>query len=174
MASSVRTFLPVVGDPAALAAAFESDPQAWLPEPRREGQESRWSVSVRAGALSRTVRTGVGAMWRSGTTRWRSLSWKPAGDTPEPGAVDRFLPSFDGELGLDIVDDEHITLVLDGWYQPPGGVLGTAVDAVALRRVARATMDRFLADVAARLSAKAVLDGGSRPPPPRRGVAEGA
>ena len=157
MASSVRTFLPVVGCSRALASAFDGDPQAWLPDPRRVGEEARWSVPVRAGALTHVVRMRVGDTWRSGSTRWRSLSWEPASDDGDTGGVERFLPEFDGELGLHVLDDDRATLILDGWYRPPGGVLGSAADAVGLRRVARATMTRFLTEVAARLTAESVM-----------------
>lgn len=157
MASSVRTFLPVVGIPRALACAFEGDPQAWLPGPRRDGGEARWAVPVRAGALTHVVHLSIGSTWQSGNTRWRALSWEPGPDHGDVGAVERMLPGFDGELGLHVLDEDRVTLILDGWYQPPGGVLGHAADAVGLRRVARATMTRFLTEVAARLTAESVL-----------------
>lgn len=157
MASSVRTFLPVVGIPRTLTMAFTGDPQAWLPGSRRDGAEARWTVPVRAGALTHVVHLRVGDTWQSGNTRWRALSWDPGPDHSDAGAVERLLPGFDGELGLHVLDDDRVTLILDGWYQPPGGVFGNAADVVGLRRVARATMTRFLTEVAARLTAESVM-----------------
>ena len=131
MTSSVRTFLPVPGEPSALAAAFDAEPQRWLPATRRDGPDA-WMLAVHAGALTRTVRTTVGSPWRAGSTRWRTLSWDPVDESgTDPGAVDRLLPSLDGELGLHQEAGGRATLVLDARYRPPGGALGAAIDAVA-------------------------------------------
>lgn len=156
MPSSVRTFLPIVGDPSTLAAAFENDPTRWLPGARRDGPH-RFTVTVRAGSLTRTVTASVGAPWRSGATRWRSVVWDPVADDGDPAAIDRLLPSLDGELGVHLEAEGRSTLVLDARYRPPGGALGAAADAVGLRRVARRTAQRFLEDVAAQLTAEALL-----------------
>jgi hypothetical protein len=155
---SVRTFLPVVGQPAALAAAFEDDPQRWLPAARRVGSDT-WTLTLRAGALARTVSAVIGRPWRAGSTRWRTLTWDPIADDGDATAVDRLLPSLDGELGLHIEPSGRTTLVLGARYQPPGGAFGDAVDAVALRRLARLTVERFLEEVSARLAAEALLIG---------------
>jgi hypothetical protein len=155
---SVRTFLPVPGDPTALAAAFGGDPLRWLPQARREGA-GRFSMAVRAGAMSRPVRVKLGQPWRAGSTQWRSLSWDPVGEVGEPAPIERFLPSFDGELGVHLQRAGQVTLILDGRYRPPGGTLGVAADAALLHRVARSTIDRFLEDVAARMAAEALLVG---------------
>lgn len=166
MARSIRTFLPVVGEPAVLAKAFEGDPSRWLPAARQEGPD-RWRFVAHAGTLSRPVIASVGSPWRAGRARWRSLAWEPidAGDGA-PATLDRFLPSLDGELGIHLRRGGPATLMLDARYDPPGGALGAAVDAVALSRVARGTVERFLADVVARLSAEAVLLGPVTPPKP--------
>jgi hypothetical protein len=160
---TVQSFLPVAGTPASLATAFEGDPDAWLTEPRREGAADRWVVTLHAGALRRTVRLRIGTPWLAGRTRWRSLSWDPIGAEGAATSLDRLLPSFDGELGLHIGPGERATLVLDGRYQPPGGRLGTAVDAIALHRLAQVTAGSFLAGVAAHLSVEACLDDLARP-----------
>lgn len=160
MARSVRTFLPVVGDPASLTRAFEGDPARWLPASRRTGPD-QYIVVLRAGAMNQYVAAMVGSPWRSGATRWRSLSWEPTGVDRSARAVDRLLPSLDGELGLNIEAHNRVTLIFDGRYQPPGGAVGTAVDVVALNRVADATIQRLVSDITARLSAEATLLGGS-------------
>lgn len=158
MPRSVRTFLPVVGEPAALTAAFEDDPQRWLPGARRTGHDA-WVLALKAGALSRSVAAIIGAPWRAGSTRWRTLTWDPIVDADAPGPATRLLPSLDGELGLHVEASGRVTLVLDARYQPPGGVVGDAVDAVGLHRLARTTVERFLEEVAARLAAEALLIG---------------
>lgn len=113
-------------------------------------------MTVRAGPLSRTVIARVGAPWRVGDTLWRSLSWDPTRVKDSALPVDRFLPSLDGELGLN-VSGGRATLVLDARYRPPGGPAGAALDSVALHRVARHTLARVIADIAARLTSEALL-----------------
>lgn len=154
--SAMRTFLPVVGDAAALAAAFEADPRRWLPAAARDPERGTTMV-VRAGSLRRTVAVEIGVPRRAGDTRWRSLAWEPVAGAGGPTTIDRLLPRFAGELGLHVPADGPSTLVLDGSYRPPGGPLGARVDAVGLRRVASATVRRVLQDVAGALSAEAVL-----------------
>lgn len=158
MSTTVRTFLPVVGDVTGLVEAFEGEPRTWLPDARRDGPD-HWILRVRAGALSRPVRAFLGAPWRAGPTRWRTLSWDPLPGEREAMSLDRFLPSLDGELGLHLEKDGGATLILDARYQPPGGPLGAAFDAVALHRVARHTVERFVETVAAGLAAEAALHG---------------
>lgn len=157
MHSSVRAFLPLVGDPQLLAAVFEDDPDAWLSEPRRSGASDQWIIALRAGALRRTVQIKLGAPWRAGPTRWRSMSWDPVSPDGEPAPLDRLLPSLDGELGLHAGAGDRATMVIDGHYLPPGGRFGSAVDTVALGRVAQATAESFLAAVAANLTAEVLL-----------------
>jgi hypothetical protein len=155
MLRSVHAFLPVAGHPDGLRAAFVADPGRWLPDARCTGSD-RWTMTVRAGQLSRTVTARVSAPWRAGQTHWRSLSWDPTGEDVEPIPVERFLPTLDGELGLHLAP-AGASLMLDSRYRPPGGAVGAALDSVALHRVARATLDRLLADVATRLGAQARL-----------------
>jgi hypothetical protein len=152
----VRTFLPVVGDPVALATAFDGDPARWLPGARRDGHD-RFVLALRAGSLTRTVWATVGAPWRAGATRCRALSWDPIADDGETTAVDRLLPSLDGELGLHAQSGGRTTLLLDARYRPPGGAFGGAMDAVAMHRLARSTVERFLEEITARLAAEALL-----------------
>jgi hypothetical protein len=160
VSTSVRTFLPVVGDVDGLIAAFEGDPKAWLHDAKRDGPD-HWLVQVRAGALSRQVRAYIGAPWRAGPTRWRTLSWDPVPGERDAVALERFLPSLDGELGLHVETDGGATLMFDARYQPPGGALGAAVDAVALHRLAKHSVERFVEGLAAALVAEAAL---YRPP----------
>lgn len=167
MSRSLRSFLPVSGDPEAVAAAFSGDPIRWLPNARRDGPD-RWMLPLRAGSFTRTVSTRLGHPWRAGATRWRTLSWDPTAETPESASLERLLPSLDGELGLHLESGGRVTLVLDARYRPPGGRLGVAADAVALRRIALTSVERFLEDVAARLAAEALLIADASLPTRRR------
>lgn len=155
MSRTIRAFLPVPGEPDALLAAFAEDPEKWLPEARRTGPH-RWQLPLRAGSFSRLVELSLGDPWRSGATSWRTCTWQPSEHDDDTLPVSKLLPAFDGEIGLHIAAD-GATLLLDGRYQPPGSVLGEALDALGLHNVARATADRLVADVSARLSAAALL-----------------
>lgn len=152
MTRSVRAFLPVAGDPTALRRAFVGDPTRWLPDARRVGPDG-WAMTVRAGQLSRTVECHLGEPWRAGGSQWRALGWQPSVDDD---ALERFLPSLEGELGLHIVEGV-VTIMLDARYEAPGGPVGSALDSMGLQRVARITVERLLADIAARLTAEALL-----------------
>lgn len=156
MTRTVRTFLPVIGEPEPLVASFVGDPQRWLPNARRDGPD-RFLFTVTAGSLARPVRTLIGDPWRLGETHWRTISWDPVDTDGSPGAVDRFLPSLDGELGLHIASGARATLLLDARYRPPGGAVGLAADAIGLSRVARGTIEQIVAEIAARLGAESLL-----------------
>lgn len=158
MSTQVRAFHPVQGPAALMLQLFLADP-TWLPEGERH-DDGRWAMRVHGVGVSRQVAVRVGAPWSIGRTAWRSLSWDPAdrGDGAAEGGTgrvaERLLPSFDGELGIDLPEGA-VSLILDGRYQPPGGRLGAALDDMALHRVGRATAERLLADVAAGLQARA-------------------
>ena len=152
MTRSVRAFLPVAGDPTALRRAFVGDPSRWLPDARRVGPD-RWTLTVRAGQLSRVVEAHLGDPWRAGGSQWRSLAWDPG---TQDDAIERFLPSLEGELGLHVLEGV-VTLMLDAEYRAPGGAVGAALDSLGLQRLARMTVERLLADVAARLTAESLL-----------------
>lgn len=152
MSRSVRAFLPVAGDPTELRRAFVGDPARWLPDARRMGPD-RWAMTVRAGQLTRTVDCHLGAPWRAGGSQWRSLAWEPS---VHDHALERFLPSLEGELGLHVLEGV-VTIMLDGRYDAPGGPVGSALDSLGMQRVARTTVERLLADIAARLTAESLL-----------------
>lgn len=144
MTSVVTVFQPLQGDRDALERVFTGDPTTWLPA--LDGQADGRHLVVHAGALSRTVVATVGDPWKAGDTRWRSLSWTPAPDDAERDPLGRVLPALDGELALHL-DEGRLTLALEARYEPPGGPLGAAADALALHRIARATVERLLVDI---------------------------
>ncbi len=169
MSRELRTFQPLEGPAGALIAAFTGDPSEWLPtaavgtadvdiDARTDGDlgddgaDGTWMCSVHAGSLARRVRATIGRPWHVTRTSWRSVSWEPVTVSGERTTVNRMLPPLDGELGIHVDRSGRATLVLDARYIPPGGLLGAAVDAVALHRLARQTGQRFLADVGAGLN----------------------
>lgn len=162
MTRTVRTFLPVIGEPGPLVASFVGDPQRWLPNSRRDGPD-HVVFNVTAGSLARPVRTTIGAPWKHGETHWRSISWDPVDPEGNPGPFDRFLPSLDGELGLHVASGARTTLLLDARYRPPGGAMGLAADTIALGRVARSSIEQIVAEIAARLGAESLLQPDTSP-----------
>jgi hypothetical protein len=150
MARELRTFQPLEGDAAGLVSAFSTDPTDWLPDPERD-PEGGWIVTVHGGSMSRQVRALLGQPWTVTRTTWRALSWEPINSSAETG-ISRVLPPLDGELGIHVDESARATLILDARYLPPGGLLGAAVDAVAMHRVARQTGQRLLQDVGVGLS----------------------
>lgn len=148
MSRSLRSFLPLDSAPEAAVAAFRGDPQLWLRGVRHVGPE-RWVLHVGPPGWDRPVALTVGRPWEVGRTWWRSFCWEPT--VGSEAAVTRLLPRLDAELGLAVRPGGHATLVLDGRYDPPGGRLGDAVDAAVLGRVAAATAERLLRDIAGAL-----------------------
>lgn len=64
-----------------------------------------------------------------------------------------FFPAMSAELRIYPLSADETQLDLVGSYTPPGGLLGSAADALAGHRIAQASVHRFLEEVAARLSA---------------------
>ena len=170
MVRELRTFQPLEGPAGALTVAFENDPAEWLPSSAEmtrpaDAGEGTWLIAVHAGSLARRVRATIGRPWHVTRTSWRSVSWEPATLSDDRTSVNRMLPPLDGELGIHVDERGRVTLVLDARYLPPGGLLGAAVDAVALHRLARQTGQRFLQDVGAGLHR--VVSEGTAPQHPR-------
>jgi hypothetical protein len=66
------------------------------------------------------------------------------------------FPTFEGRLRLYRVPEGTSRLELAGHYVPPGGVLGRAVDAAAMRAVAQATVEDFVERIAGVLARNAL------------------
>jgi hypothetical protein len=58
---------------------------------------------------------------------------------------------MDGELSIYALTGTETQLDFLGHYQPPFGILGGALNAVAGHRLAEASVDRFVRDVAEHL-----------------------
>ncbi len=66
-----------------------------------------------------------------------AVDWAPTGDGP--------LPTFSGTLAIEPDEDYNAFFaVLDGRYDPPGGIAGRAFDALFGHRIAEATADHLL------------------------------
>lgn len=61
------------------------------------------------------------------------------------------FPSMRAELTVYPLSADETQLDLHGWYTPPGGLLGSAADALLGHRLAEASVHRFLEDVCERL-----------------------
>ena len=62
------------------------------------------------------------------------------------------FPSMRAELLVYPLSATETQLDMRGTYEPPGGVLGTAADKLVGRRIAQASVHRFLKEIASRLS----------------------
>ncbi|QBI19144.1 hypothetical protein ER308_06045 [Egibacter rhizosphaerae] len=136
---------PVLGDTTQVQHAFTSDPGTWLPAPADAVDHDTWTIRLTAGPATQSVHATVGAPFDLGEVTWRTIRWQP----PEDATLHRFLPAFTGEIGLRAADTG--TLVVQGHYAPPGGTVGSAIDTLALHRVADATIHTLVASVAERL-----------------------
>lgn len=75
------------------------------------------------------------------------LEWKAV---RRPG----LFPSMTGTLTAYALSTTETQLELFGHYTPPLGVLGEAIDAIALHEIAQASVVRFVQDIAAYLRAE--------------------
>ena len=132
---------------------FAESPDTWWPDGvRRHG--GAWHGQVRLGRLARPVLAEVGAPWVDGPTTWRALRWTAVRRSAAGGLEpDPRLPDFSGALGLRRQPGGPAVLLLRGTYDPPGGWIGNAVDALVLGTAADRTAQQLLADVAERLGA---------------------
>ena len=73
------------------------------------------------------------------------VEWKPSS-----GGL---YPSFSGELSIENENYDSFWLVLEGTYEPPFGVIGSAFDAVVGRRIAGQSARELLARIAASMEA---------------------
>lgn len=70
----------------------------------------------------------------------------------------RLFPTMRGTLSIYPLSPTETQLDFAGSYDPPLGVVGDALDAVALQRLARASVDGFIKDVARSLCDTAVAN----------------
>lgn len=127
--------------------AFSADPGALLPGAEALGP-GVWRMELRGAGMSREVDVRLGDVWSWSNARWRSMSWEPGPLAGDLVPVDKLLPRFVGELGLQL---ETECLVLTGAYDPPLRTFGALADATVMGNIARATGRNLLGDIALRL-----------------------
>lgn len=145
---SVSVVTPVTGAADDLARRLWADPSSWLPPPAIRVGAAAWTVTVRAGPVSRTVRCRVGEPVAEVGGISRGVGWDPA---PGGATAALLLPILRGELGLLV--GEVPTVFLTGTYRPPAGAFGAELDARGLRRVAESTARRFVDEICRGLTA---------------------
>ena len=130
---------------------FGADPDGGLaPATRRAG--GAWQSEVRLGRVRQPVLATVGALWEEGPDSWRALAWTPVRTVDGIRlADDRRLPTFSGQIGLVSTRDDRSEMRLEGHYDPPGGRLGSVLDALMLGKLAEVTALQLLTDIADRL-----------------------
>lgn len=146
------------------ATAERSLPMAW--ERARDGLERALAdgglvhESVRAEAAG-TYEMPVGPKGERGPTRHVTVRVGPPKQTGEemhlairwevPGVSGSMFPSLDANLIVAPDGAGASRLSILGRYEPPLGPLGRLVDRVVMERVARATMEAFLREVAEKI-----------------------
>ena len=105
-------------------------------------------VTLRAGELERPAIISIDPLQRPGDMAPRfNVHWESEAAGP--------YPVFDGILTVDAGDDYNtFWLALDGGYEPPGGVLGKAFDAVVGKRVSEETTRGLLRNMRDEIEAK--------------------
>lgn len=150
MSHEVRSITPLGSDDGRARARFLDDPGTWLPSARPAGAPDVWRIFVHGAGMDRPVTCTVGGPWSDGELVWRRLTWIPVA-TEDPQVTARWLPTLEADIGL-ATEADRIHLVLMGSYEVPLALLGEALDATLLRRVARGTINRFGEQVARQLT----------------------
>jgi hypothetical protein len=135
----------LVADP---AAVFRAATRAAAERARSVAAQLR--VSIAGVDLAADIAVSVGEITdeatgpAGGPTTRIPIYWEAA-DHP------RLFPLMDAVLSLYPLTATETQLDLQGRYEPPLGLVGAAVDALVLHRLAEASVHRFTADVAAYL-----------------------
>jgi carbon monoxide dehydrogenase subunit G len=114
--------------------------------------------------LSKVVRVRVRDLDAVGDSGRFALRWEVAG----PGGG--LFPALDADITLTPAGEHSTTLTLAGVYRPPLAGVGGALDQAVMRRVARATIRAFLAQIAEAIAypaGPAELETADPDPPPR-------
>lgn len=149
MRTHVTATEEVPADPWPVVERFMRSPEFWLPLPARVVGDRAYVTTARLGPLLHAVRVEVSDAWTVQGAVTRRLTWIPShasGTALRTSA----LPAFAGQLTLRH-EPGHITALLEGVYEPPGGPLGAALDRALLHRKAEATGQALLDDVLTRL-----------------------
>ena len=142
------------GDAWPVVERFLRAPELWIPPPARPLQNRRTLVSTaRLGPFLHAVRLEVGAPWNLQDAAVRRVAWSPCDDHGRPVHT-HALPAFAGRLTLRH-DERELSLSLTGWYEPPGGAVGAALDRALLHRSGNATAQALLDDITTHLCSPA-------------------
>jgi hypothetical protein len=118
------------------------------------GPAGSGSVRVQHGvALDVTIDSKPGNLDATFDVDWKSSEGGP-------------YPSFHGQLAIENEDYDSFWLALRGTYQPPFGLLGSAFDAIAGRRIAAQSAREFLAKMASSIEAGFQADEAAKPAAP--------
>lgn len=144
----VTLFQPIAEITAATIDLFGGDPGELLPEARACGLD-HWRLPLHAAGVTREVDMHVGEVWQWEDGHWRSIIWTPLSMPGDVVAVEHLLPTFVGEIGLQV---DRRTLILTGAYHPPLGAFGAFIDGAAMSIVARSSGQSLLEGIVAQLS----------------------
>jgi hypothetical protein len=126
-------------------------------------QRATTSAANRAQAIGASLRAGAGGFEVSVDVRTHVQSMKDEAGVAGLSPVTRIalgwealhatglFPVMNAELSLWPLTSSETQLELDGAYQPPLGLVGSAVDAAIGHRIAEATVHRFLDDLVEQL-----------------------
>jgi hypothetical protein len=141
-------YLPIAADVA--VALVQAGPQRLVGDKVEGWSDAQARADLRAGlpgmgAVTRSARVGFGPLMEEDGATVLPVWWEDA-EHPE------LFPTFDGGLEL-YPDGRGTALRLVGSYVPPLGLLGRFGDGLAGHRIVLMSLNKFLADVAALLTA---------------------
>ena len=141
----------VVGEFQKLCDALVEGPANWMPGMYESptGKITQLEADTPLGRLARYAKIRVGPSTVETDEVVVPLNWHSL-------EAEAAFPVFDGRLRLRRSGDGAHLLVLEGDYEPPGGVLGHAADAAAMYAVAEATVQDFVEQVAGVLARNAL------------------
>ncbi len=134
---------------------------SWLPHIVRELEEPHGELLARLGfsvlgiGVTKQVALQLGDAelrrdWLRIPIHWEA---RPASDA---------FPVFEGEIQLAPADAASTKLEVSGTYDPPLGRVGSSADNLVMNQAARATVRRFVREVAAHLRRQAAAGDGTR------------
>jgi hypothetical protein len=150
------TLFQPIGDRTPLVSIAD-DPALWLPEEARRTGPTSWNVPLRVARVTRMVDMDIEAPFTIRSSEWRKIVWHPRSERGDVVPVEHALPTFAGEIGV-TNQEGHLSLVLNGEYDVPLGVVGVAIDAALLNRAARTSGTRLLGEIARRMRAATAME----------------
>lgn len=133
---------------------------ALLHDPLGIFERATRSAAARANAIGAELHVRIGAIDVAAdvaihidkVTEARSPDDKPATQITISWKAERrpgLFPEMTGTLAVYALSPRETQIELVGTYAPPLGVVGEAIDAVGLHRIAEASVQRFVSDVSA-------------------------